>query len=87
MFQKEHHMNSRKTRFALAAAALLASTQLAAAQGTSGGTGAVASIPGSVVRGHEHGYGLFSILTDPNPAQPYVVRQPPASRRENPSSK
>jgi hypothetical protein len=80
-------MNSSKPRTMLAAAALLASTGLAAAQGTSGGTGAVASIPGSVVRGHEQGYGLFSILTDPNPGQPVVVRQPPAPRRENPQPK
>jgi hypothetical protein len=80
-------MNSGKIRFILAAAVLLASTAFAAAQGTSGGTGAVASIPGSVVRGHEQGYGLFSILTDPNPAQPYVVRQPPPPRRENPQPK
>jgi hypothetical protein len=48
---------------ARAAAALLALTQLAAAQGTSGGTGAIASIPGSVVRGHEQGPGLISIIT------------------------
>jgi hypothetical protein len=53
--------------FVLIAGALLASTQLAAAQGTSGGTGAVASIPGSVVRGHEQGPGLFSILNGSTP--------------------
>jgi hypothetical protein len=56
-------MKSNMTYFALGAAALLALTQLAAAQGTSGGTGAVASIPGSVVRGHEQRPGLFSIVT------------------------
>jgi hypothetical protein len=49
------------------ASALLASTQLATAQGTSGGAGAVASIPGSVVRDHEQGPGLFSILTNTTP--------------------
>jgi hypothetical protein len=49
----------------LATAALLALTQLTLAQGMSGSTGAVASIPGSVVRGHEQGPGLISILTDP----------------------
>lgn len=47
----------------LAAAALLALTQFVAAQGTSGGNGAVASIPSSVVRGHEQGPGLISILS------------------------
>jgi hypothetical protein len=34
-----------------------------AAQGTSGSNGAIASIPGSLVRGHEQGPGLFSIVT------------------------
>jgi hypothetical protein len=37
-------------------------TQFVAAQGTSGGNGAVASIPSSVVRGHEQGPGLISII-------------------------
>jgi hypothetical protein len=55
--------------------ALLALTQLAAAQGTSGGTGAIASIPSSVVRAGEQKTpvtqpGLISILT--NPTQPDV---------------
>jgi hypothetical protein len=49
------------------ASALIASTQVTAAQGTSGGSGAAASIPGSVVRGHEQGPGLFSILTNATP--------------------
>jgi hypothetical protein len=56
-------MKSRMTCFVLTAAVLLASTQLARAQGTSGGNGAVASIPSSVVRGHEQGPGLISIIT------------------------
>jgi hypothetical protein len=56
-------MKTSMTYFALGAGALLALTQVAAAQGTSGGTGAVASIPGSVVRGHEQGPGLISIVT------------------------
>jgi hypothetical protein len=56
-------MESKIAHSVLAAAALLSLTQLAGAQGTSGATGAVASIPGSVVRGHEQGPGLFSILT------------------------
>jgi hypothetical protein len=41
-------MKSKIVFFGLAAAALLALAQLAAAQATSGGTGAIASIPGSV---------------------------------------
>jgi hypothetical protein len=55
-------MNTTKTCVSLAVATLIASTQMAATQGTSGGNGAVASIPGSVVRGHEQGQGLISIL-------------------------
>jgi hypothetical protein len=55
-------MKSKIAYSGLAAAALLALTQPAAAQGTSGGTGAIASIPGSVVRGHEQGPGLVSII-------------------------
>src|SRR5438552_8398086 len=55
--KKENQMKSKIAYPALAATALLASTQLATAQGTSGGTGAIASIPGSVVRGHEQGHG------------------------------
>jgi hypothetical protein len=39
--------------FWIATAALLAQPQLAAAQGPSGGTGAIASIPSSVVRAGE----------------------------------
>jgi hypothetical protein len=55
--------------------ALFAFTQVAAAQGTSGGTGAIASIPSSVVRAGEQKTpvtqpGLISILT--NPTQPDV---------------
>jgi hypothetical protein len=55
-------MKSRIVYSVLPAAVLFASAQLAAAQGTSGGNGAVASIPGSVVRGHEQGPGLISII-------------------------
>jgi hypothetical protein len=58
-------------------AVLLALTQSASAQGTSGGAGAVASIPGSVVRAAEEGRpvtqpGLISILTNPPPPNPSV---------------
>jgi hypothetical protein len=64
----------------LAAAALFALTQLAAAHGMSGRTGAIASIPGSVVRGHEQGHGLISIITgstlpQPNPSWETMTRR------------
>jgi hypothetical protein len=56
-------MKSRIIPFALAlAAATIGLIETAAAQGTSGGQGVVASIPGSVVRGHEQSPGLFSVL-------------------------
>jgi hypothetical protein len=74
-------MKSKLAYSGLAAAALLALTQPAAAQGTSGGTGAVASIPGSVVRGHEQGPGLFSIVTGstlPNANLDSRQRTPPS---------
>jgi hypothetical protein len=75
-------MKCRTVYFALAAAGLLASTRLAAAQGPSGGTGAVASIPGSVVRaepGQPMQPGLISILT--NPPQSNTDARPRAARR------
>jgi hypothetical protein len=78
-------MESKATYFALAAATLLALTQLAAAQGTSGATGAIASIPGSVVRGHEQGLGLFSILTGSTLPQPNVSRETMTRRGQNPT--
>jgi hypothetical protein len=56
-------MKSKMIYSGFAAAALFALTQPTAAQGTSGGTGAIASIPGGVVRGHEQGSGLVSIIT------------------------
>ena len=55
-------MKSRIIPFALALAATLGPVETAAAQGTSGGQGVVASIPGSVVRGPKPSPGLFSIL-------------------------
>jgi hypothetical protein len=70
-FQKETQMKSHIACFVLAAAAVPALTQPSLGQGTSGGTGAVASIPGSVVRDHQQGPGLFSIIagsTPPNPS-------------------
>ena len=70
-------MKSKIACSAFAATVLLALTQSATAQGTSGGTGAVASIPGSVVRAAEEGRrgtqpGLISILTNPPSPNPYV---------------
>jgi hypothetical protein len=58
-------MKFKSAYSAFAIAALLASTQPIMAQGTSGSTGAVASIPGSVVRGHEQSPGLFSLMIAP----------------------
>jgi hypothetical protein len=55
-------MKSKMAFAAFATAALFALTQHSAAQGTSGGTGAVASIPSSVVRDHEQRPGLISIM-------------------------
>lgn len=82
-------MKSEMVHLAFTAAALLALTDVATAQGTSGGNGAVASIPGSVVRGHEQTPGLISILsgsTPPNyssvPAQRTVgIRRGPSPQR------
>jgi len=81
--KKENQMKSKIAYFA--AAALLALTQLAAAQGTSGGTGAIASIPGSVVRGHEQGHGLMSIITGSTLSQPNVSKETMTRRGQNPA--
>jgi hypothetical protein len=67
-----------------AIAALLASTQPIMAQGTSGATGAVASIPGSVVRGHEQGPGLFSIITAPRSMNSNADGRPESGNRVRP---
>ncbi len=83
--KKENQMKSKITYPAVAAAALLALTQLAAAQGTSGGPGAIASIPGSVVRGHEQGHGLMSIITGSTLPQPNASRETIARRGQNPT--
>jgi hypothetical protein len=71
---------------AMAGATLLASTQLVVAQGTSGGTGAIASIPSSVVRGGELGRpvtqpGLISILAGSAPPEPYADSKQNGVRR------
>ena len=60
-------MKSHIACFVLAAAAVPALTLPALAQGTFGGTGAVASIPSSVVRDHQQGPGLFSIIAGSPP--------------------
>jgi hypothetical protein len=78
-------MKSKIAYPALAAAALLALTQLAAAQGTSGGTGAIASIPSSVVRGHEQGHGLISIIAGSTLPQPNAFRETMTRRGQNPT--
>jgi hypothetical protein len=67
------------TGVVLAAVVALASD--AAAQGTGGSTGAIASIPGSVVRGHEQQPGLFSILASPPPPGADAVSKQKAVRR------
>jgi hypothetical protein len=83
--KKENQMKSKIAYSALAAAALLALTQLAAAQGTSGSTGAIASIPGTVVRGHEQGHGLMSIITGSTLPQPNVSKETMTRRGQNPT--
>jgi hypothetical protein len=62
-------------------AAVVALASDASAQGTGGSTGAVASIPGSVVRGHEQQPGLFSILANPPPPSADAVSKPRTIRR------
>ena len=57
----------------------------AAAQGTGGSTGAIAAIPGSVVRGHEQQPGLFSLITSPTPRSADAVsKQKAIPRSERP---
>ncbi len=65
-------MKSKLIHSAFVIASLLALTYVAEAQGTSGATGAVASIPSSIVRAREQGQavtqpGLFSIITGSTP--------------------
>ena len=79
-------MKSATTYSAVAGAALLASTQLVVAQGPSGGTGAIASIPSSVVRGGEQGRpvrqpGLISIITGSTPPDPNADSKQNGMRR------
>jgi len=65
-------MKSQFVHSAFVVVSLVASTHLAAAQGPSGGNGAVASIPSSVVRAGEQRQpvtqpGIISIITGSNP--------------------
>jgi hypothetical protein len=63
-------MNSIAIHSTIAAVAFLASTLSVEAQGTSGSTGAVASIPSSILRaepGQPPAPGLIEILTSPAP--------------------
>jgi hypothetical protein len=71
-------MISKIAYSAFAAATLLALMPLATAQGPSGGTGAVASIPGNVVRAAEQRQpftqpGLISTITGATPPEPRRV--------------
>jgi hypothetical protein len=73
----------------IAAVALLASTRSVEAQGTSGSTGAVASIPSSIVRaepGHPPQPGLIEILTSPTPPGRETDSNRIARRSKNPVS-
>lgn len=60
-------MKFKTVLLALPVLDLLFLTQVVAAEGASGGNGVVASIPGSVVRDHEQGPGLISILNGSPP--------------------
>jgi hypothetical protein len=86
-------MKSTPTLCAVAAVALLAWTLLAQAQGTSGSTGAVASIPSSVVRAGDQKQfvtqpGLISIITGSTSPGPNAdPLQKTIHRRQAPPSK
>jgi hypothetical protein len=77
--------------FWFATAALLALSQFAAAQGPSGGTGAIASIPGSVVRAGEQPHpvtqpGILSLIGNPTPPAPVAdSRRPMPFRNKDPA--
>jgi hypothetical protein len=77
--------------FWCATIALLAQPQLAAAQGPFGGTGAIASIPGSVVRAGEQPHpvtqpGILSLIGDPTPPTPVADwRRPVPFRSKDPT--
>jgi len=81
-------MNSIAIHSTIAAVAFLASTLSIEAQGTSGSTGAVASIPSSVVRaepGQPPQLGLIGILTSPTtPGRDTDSNQRITRRAKNP---
>jgi hypothetical protein len=83
-------MKSKITYSTVIAAALFALTQLAPAQGTSGSTGAIASIPSSVVRAGEQRQpvtqpGIISIITGSAPPSSNADSKQKTTRRgENP---
>jgi hypothetical protein len=57
----------------------------ASAQGTGGSTGAIASIPGSVVRDHQQQPGILSLIASPPPPSADAVSKPePIRRSERP---
>jgi hypothetical protein len=57
----------------------------ASAQGTGGSTGAIASIPGSVVRDHQQQPGILSLIASPPPPSADAVSRPyPVRRSERP---
>jgi hypothetical protein len=57
----------------------------ASAQGTGGSTGAIASIPGSVVRDHQQQPGILSLIASPPPPSADAVSKPdPVRRSERP---
>jgi hypothetical protein len=57
----------------------------ASAQGTGGSTGAIASIPGSVVRDHQQQPGILSLIASPPPPSANAVSKPaPIRRSERP---
>jgi hypothetical protein len=90
MHQKESHMKSQFVHLAFVIAYSLASTHLAAAQGPSGGTGAIASIPSSVVRAGEQRQpvtqpGIISIIAGSTPPSSNADSKQKTTRRgENP---
>jgi hypothetical protein len=77
--------------FWFATIALLAPPQFAVAQGPSGGTGAVASIPGSVVRAGEQPHpvtqpGILSLIGSPTPPAPVADSRRPVPFRSKDSA-
>jgi hypothetical protein len=53
----------------------------ASAQGTGGSTGAIASIPGSVVRDHQQQPGILSLIASPPPPSADAASKPEPIRR------